>query len=437
MQNKKLPYTGVFLFSYLFSICRSILFFLFRANAQKQIQQNAENGSACHAGNFYAKERNIAAKSILPAEANDHDGCDYSDILRAEHIDILIDHDGDALCRNSAKEENLKAADDRRWDGVDSADKGRKAGNDHCDDGRGHQHRDGEDLGDGHGADIFAVVGAARPADGAGDHIANAVADQVEAKLALDVIALFGAFLFGQVVDVNIKLINMRGGFRNGRQGDGHNCRNSHPGRLGQRDMRKCKNASACDISRNLFEEVDAGCERDNERGDTAYDGAEQQRKLAQHAFEIDREENRGDQRNEGDKQRHIGDQLRISGCCCACAGIDDGRSRIAQRISGKRQADDHGDGASNAGGQGLFHGVFAEAVDDEAGGDGDEARHDNAKLRHSDLLIQRCADKRFAGHQTADCGQIGKARAIVERELFARDEQKAQRRKAACENRR
>ena len=189
-QNKKLSHCESFLFSYLFSVCRNIFFFLLRANAQKQIQQNAENSGTCHTGNLNAKERNVAAKGVLPAEANDHDGCDNSDVLGAEHIDILIDHDGDTLCSDCAKEEDLQAADDCRWDGVDGADEGREAGDDHCDDGRCHQHRDGKDFGDGHSADILAIVGSTRPANSTGNHIANAIANQVEAKLALDIIAL-------------------------------------------------------------------------------------------------------------------------------------------------------------------------------------------------------------------------------------------------------
>ena len=49
-------------------------FILLRANTQKKIQKNTEYRCASNTGNLHPKERNVAAKLVLTAKANNHDG---------------------------------------------------------------------------------------------------------------------------------------------------------------------------------------------------------------------------------------------------------------------------------------------------------------------------------------------------------------------------
>ena len=101
---------GAFLIGRLFS---------FWTDAQKQVEQDAKDSGACHTGHLHAKEGDIPSKGILPAQADNHDGCNDGNIFRAKHVHLLIDHDGDSLGCNSTKQENFQAADGREVCGED------------------------------------------------------------------------------------------------------------------------------------------------------------------------------------------------------------------------------------------------------------------------------------------------------------------------------
>ena len=47
--------------------------FLFLADAEQKVQENAEDCRAGNAGNLKAEERDVAAERVVAADADDHD----------------------------------------------------------------------------------------------------------------------------------------------------------------------------------------------------------------------------------------------------------------------------------------------------------------------------------------------------------------------------
>ncbi|MPM84822.1 hypothetical protein SDC9_131898 [bioreactor metagenome] len=104
---------------------------------------------------------------------------------------------------------------------------------------------------------------------------------------------------------------------------------------------------------------------------------------------------------------------MRGLGCC------------VHHRVAGKRQADDHGNGAGDGGGKNLLHHLHPAQAHQQTCGDGDQAGGDDAKLRDADGFRRQDTvhlDKALRRDQAADGGQVGKAGAVVHGDLTAGD---------------
>ena len=144
-------------------------------------------------------------------------------------------------------------------------------------------------LRDGHGADVLAVVGAGRAADDAGNHVAQAVADEVAAQ-QVDHVALLAALLARQVVDIDVQLVHVRRGLGDGGDGDGHDGRHRRPGSLGEGEGGQGEDGAVAQLpagrrpapqrasSRKRLEPVAADEDTSNHAAARAHRRAEQQR---------------------------------------------------------------------------------------------------------------------------------------------------------------
>ncbi len=236
-------------------------------------------------------------------------------------------------------------------------------------------------FGDGHGADVLAVVGAGRAADDAGDHVAQAVADEVAAE-QVDHVALLAALLARQIVDIDVQLVHVRRGLGDGGDGDGHDGRHRRPGSLGEGEGRQGEDGAVAQLPAgsvqhcggHLAEEVEAvAADEDQQaRGRAARRRAEQQRYLAEEALQVAGEEDGGEQRHQSDDPRPVGER----------AGDALGGRGVGEGVAGQRQADDHRHRAGDGGGQDLLHRAAAAEADDQARGDGHKARKHDAELR-------------------------------------------------------
>ena len=154
-----------------------LFFFLFTADGEQEVEQDARDGGARDARHLDAEERDHATELVLSADADDHDHGDDCDITRIEHVALTVDHDRDALRRNCAKEEDFDAADNGLRNGIDHVHDRREEREDHRDDGRRNENGNGEDLCNRHRADVFAIVRARWSAEYAGQDVAKAVAE--------------------------------------------------------------------------------------------------------------------------------------------------------------------------------------------------------------------------------------------------------------------
>lgn len=67
-----------------------ILYFFFVASdVQNTVHQDAEYGSTGDTGNLHSKDRYVAAKCILAANADYHNDSDHCNIPGAEQIDLF------------------------------------------------------------------------------------------------------------------------------------------------------------------------------------------------------------------------------------------------------------------------------------------------------------------------------------------------------------
>ena len=250
----------------------------------------------------------------------------------------------------------------------------------------------------------------------------------------------------------------MRGGFGDRCDGNGHDGNDRRERGLRQRESGQREDAAVAGfpngggnerIHGHLVKQVHAVCapaRKIDDGGDhTAERRAQKQRQLSEEAFEVSRKEDRGKQSGE----RHEPHKPHVA---------REGRGRrvgIRQRVARKRQTDDHRDGTRDGGGQDLFYGVGAEQLDDKTCGNGDKAGHHNAELRVLDRFRRQCRDRALlpgkhlriclgrelfhhglAGDQRRDRRQIREARPVVERDLAPGDQDKADRGKAAGEDR-
>lgn len=127
-----------------------IRFFLF-TKTKDEVQDHAEDGSTCNSGDAYAKEVDVATKSIADTDADGHDAGDHRNVLGIKHVAFFIDQDGNTLCSNSTKKIDLKAADNSQGNAVNDADKGREARDDHGQNARHDHDRYRKNLCNGHG----------------------------------------------------------------------------------------------------------------------------------------------------------------------------------------------------------------------------------------------------------------------------------------------
>ena len=415
---------------------RASLFFHLFADAQQQVQQDAKNGRPGDAGHLEAEEGDIPAKGVLAANADHHDGGNDGNVLRGEHIHFFLDHNGDALGSDGAEQVDLQAADHSQGDAVDHLDEGREEADDHRHNRGHHQHRHGEHLGNGHGADILAIVGAGRAAHHTGDHVADAVADEVAVQQVDQVVLLLAAFALGHVVDVDIQLVHMGSGLGDGGNGNGHDSRHSRPGNLGEGEGGHRKNGAVTQLpqrgvqrcGRHSPEQVGHTGRIEDTGHNAAGEHTQQQGKLSQKAFQIPGVYNGGQQGDQG----HHSPGHRFS------AHFRRSRDGVTQGVAGQGQADDHGHWPGDGSGQDGFHHFLAKELHQQAGGNGHQARADDAELGILDGLGGQDAVhllEALRGAHTGNGRQVGKAGAIVQRDLLTGDQDEAQGGKAAGEN--
>ena len=154
--------------------------FLF-ADTEEQVENDAKDCCSSNAGNIEAEEGDVAAKGILAADTDYHDRGDDGNVLGAEEVDFLFQHNGDALGSYSAEEIYFQSPDDCVRDGVNGIDQRSEAGDNHGNDCGRDEDGNGEHSCNRHGADVFPVVGTCRAANEAGYHVANTVANEIEA----------------------------------------------------------------------------------------------------------------------------------------------------------------------------------------------------------------------------------------------------------------
>lgn len=412
---------------------------LFLPDAEQQVQQNTEDGRTCDAGDLKAEKRDVAAKRVIAADANDHDGGDDRDIFGGEHVHLFVDHNRNTLRRDRTEQIDFQPTDDRQRDAVDHLDERGKEADNHGDDGRHDQHRNGKHLGNGHGADVFAVVGAGRAADKAGDHIADTVADQVTVQHIDQAVFHFLALPAGDVINVYIQLVHMGGGFRDGGDGDGHDRGHRAPGLLWQGESRHGKNGAVAQApDGSLQSGVRHGAEQIGPSGRIGDAGhratgqhAEQQGKLAQEPFEIAGIEDGGNQCHKSDDRPH---DTFTRNSCAAC----DVGNGVAQGVARQGKADDHGDRTGDGRGQDGFNRLFPEKAHQQTGRNGDQAGKNDAELGVLNRFGGQDAIhlfKAFGGAHAGDRSQIGKAGAVVQGDLPAGYQDKAKGGQAAGEN--
>ena len=133
--------------------------FLF-PDAKQGVDQDAQHRGARDGGDIEAEHVDVAAKRVVDAQAEGDDHGDDRDVFGGEHAHTLVNHDRDALRRDGAEEVDFKPADDRLGDAVDHLDQRREAGDRHRDDAGSQHDGNRKHLGDGHGGNVLAVVGA-------------------------------------------------------------------------------------------------------------------------------------------------------------------------------------------------------------------------------------------------------------------------------------
>ena len=110
----------------------------------------------------------------------------------------------------------------------------------------------------------------------------------------------------------------------------------------------------------------------------------------------------------------------------------------VRQGVARQGQADDHSHRAGDGGGQDGLHHFLAEELDEQARGNGDQPRADDAELGVLDGLRGQDAVhflKALGSAHAGDGGEVGEAGAVVQRDLPPGDQDKAQGGQAAGEN--
>ena len=210
---------------------------------------------------------------------------------------------------------------------------------------------------------------------------------------------LVHTFLLGQVVDIDVQLIHMGRGFRDGRNGNRHDRSDSLPRGFGQREYRQSEDVGIRGLRQDA-EQVYARGELDDKRREATQDRPEQQRQLPPEALQIDGKDDGRQQCDERDNPCIVGCRgdsvLRHS----ECAGrVHRERAGVRERVGRKREADDHGDRAGDGRRQDLFDDVTARPVDKQTCDDRNESRHNDTELRIGDLRVEVAALCRFGGH--------------------------------------
>ena len=252
------------------------------------------------------------------------------------------------------------------------------------------------------------------------------------------------ALLAGQLVDVDIKLVNMGRGLRDRSDGDGHDSRHSRPGYLWQgkgrqgkqRAVAKLPGGSGQRLCRHLPEQVQLrpADEKEQGGGDAAGQSSQKKGKLSKHAFQIAGKEDGGQKRNQ---------RYHPYPAASAYALHSLGR-RVGKGVPGQGQADDHGDRAGDGGRKDPLYRLVAAETHQKSGGDGHQSgQHDSElcvgnklcgknsrSLKGSDLLRRT-----FCRHHAGDGCQIGEGRTVVHRDFPAGNQNEADGGKAAGEN--
>lgn len=410
----------------------------FLSDIQNQVQQDPENRRSGNCRELRAEHGDHAVgKREAAADADGQDGGDNREVARVEHVNLFADHNGYALRRDDAEQVNGNAADHRVGNRVDRRGQRGEAGNNHGDDGRRNQHRRGKVLSNRHGAQVFAVIGTGRSADHTGDHIAKAVADQVQPQLVRNIVPLIGSLLFGKIVYIDIELIKMGRGFRNSGNRDRHNRPDRRPACLRQSEVREReadrRDGKQCACFRNFIEvaEGDSVDAAKNQRQNISGQKAEQNRDLAPGTFQVNGEQDSHEQGHKADGPRQIQRKrlCRIGHAVRQVRGIAQGRAR-------EGKTDHHGNAARNGGRKDLFDCLLPELLDDNTGRNGNQSGKDDAELRGGDFVIGHRAGKRLCACDGADRRDVRKTRSVEKRDSSSCNQDKSDGCKSACKDR-